>query len=41
MGVCVFLGGWGLSNPKSKLTFTEDKKEKEKKEGKEGSTGST
>ena len=38
--VCVF-GGWGLGNPKSKLTFIEDKKEKEKKEGKEGSTGST
>lgn len=35
--VCVF-GGWGLSNPKSKLTFIEDKEEKE---GKEGSTGST
>ena len=34
--VCVFGRGgkgWGLSNPKSKLTFIEDKKEKEKKKG--------
>ena len=41
MCVCVFGRGgkgWGLSNPKSKLTFIEDKEEKE---GKEGSTGST